>query len=402
MMIAGDATHAMLQRFLFPHVHLPLWATTRWASVMLPSIFVILPLSLLRNIGALAPTSSLAVAAMTFTSGAIVFKLVMAAVQGDIQIGELNMQDVQYWNISPSMLNAIPIMVFAYQCHVQAVPIYAELTGSPSLFPRKPEEPSLQKKCRGMSVVAAVAFLQCTVMYIATGAAGYIQFPLKTDSNILSNYDIHDDLMQIARILVGGAATLHYPVDLHAARTALYDLACKYSGQTPQYPPPYLPIAAAAASMWCLTAVLACILTDLGKVFQVIGGIAGSIVIFVLPGAILAFDPVGFDPSAPERRIDTYGTSAEAEVLVDSVELPGESVDARLTCAQEDAEACIGQGSLDAPVARSEDSSYFWRQRGSASGFRFKSSKIWGFVYMSIGSLRIILTVGLTVMGTPG
>lgn len=410
MMIAGDATHAMLQRFMFPYFDLPLWAMSRWVSVMLPSLFIILPLSMLQNIGALAPTSGLAVAAMTFTSAAITFKLVMAASRGTTSDGDPIMQGVSQWRLSTSMLNAIPIMVFAYQCHVQAVPIYAELTGSPSLLPCNASgagHPTLAKKCRGMSRVAAIAFLECTVMYIITGAAGYIQFPGRTKSNILSNYDIHDNLMQAARMLVGAAATLHYPVDLHAARTALYDLACKYLGRAPVYPPPYLPIAAAAASMFCLTAVIACVLTDLGKVFQVIGGLAGSVVIFVLPGAVMVFDPVVFDTPVPgndgsvEAAPNLPRESAEADLL-----LAGQAQDSVFTCAQE---TFLGRVPEDTALTQVEASlSHSEQQRlhscgvPSGLGWCWSSTRVWGVIYMSVGSLIMLLTVALTVFGTPG
>lgn len=408
-MIAGDATHALLQRAMFPYCDLPLWAMSRWVSVMLPSLFIILPLSMLRNIGALAPTSGLAVAAMTFTSAAITFKLVMAASRGTTSDGDPIMQGVSRWRLSPSMLNAIPIMVFAYQCHVQAVPIYAELTGSPSLLPCNSSAaapPTLAKKCRGMSRVAAVAFLECTVMYIITGAAGYIQFPGRTQSNILRNYDIHDNLMQTAHILVGAAATLHYPVDLHAARTAYYDLACKYLGRVPVYPPPYPPIAAAAASMFGLTAILACVLTDLGKVFQVIGGLAGSVVIFVLPGAVMIFDPVVLESRAhgndgpAEADPNVPQESAEADSL-----LAGQGEGSVLTCAQETLLGCGPEGHAFTRVEASVSSREQQQQQPchvpSGLRWRWSSTRVWGVIYMSVGSLIMLLTVVLTIFGTP-
>lgn len=405
MMIAGDATHAMLQRYMFPYTDLPSWAMTRWASVMLPSLIIILPLSMLRNIGALAPTSGLAVAAMTFTSAVITFKLAVAVVHGATSDGEPIMQGVSQWQLSASMLNAIPIMVFAYQCHVQAVPIYAELTGAPSLIPcagNPPGRPSLMKKCQGMSWVAAIAFLECTLMYIITGAAGYIQFPGRVDSNILSNYDIHDDLMQAARILVGAAASLHYPIDLHPARSALYDLACKYTGHTAVYPPPYLPIASAAAFMFCLTATIACLLTDLGKVFQVIGGLAGSMVIFILPGAVMVFDPVGGDPSVLDSSVQANGDVSEADALLpeqldgDVTTFSHEPVDKSMDRgAASTQDVNMGGGpSLSRPVRQEPD--------GVASGSRWTRVQMWGVFYMSIGSLIMLVTVYLTVFGTPG
>ena len=392
-MIAGDATHAMLQRFLFPRLQLPLWATDRWVSVLLPAFLIILPLSMLRNIGALAPTSGLAVAAMTFTAATITFKMIMALARGTTSAGQPIMQDVVQWRLSASMLNAIPIMVFAYQCHVQAVSIYAELTSSPSLLPclSRSGHPSLMKKCRGMTHVAAVAFLECSVLYIITGASGYIQFPGKTLSNILSNYDIQDDLMQAARILVGAAAMLHYPVDLHPARTALYDLACKCIGRRAVYPPPYPPIAAAAASMFCLTAVLACVLTDLGKVFQVIGGLAGSMVIFVLPGAVMIFDPVTFE--GPEVGMQPADDATEQQAL-----LPAQGGGVRTN--SEPTDNAVGREPLEQLAAESRDNtSNGPTEHTGRALWDLSSIQAWGILYFYIGSMIMLLTVYLTVIG---
>eukprot|EP00892_Ulva_mutabilis_P003484 jgi/Ulvmu1/1507/UM011_0237.1 len=405
MMIAGDATHAMLQRFLFPHVELPLWAVTRWASVLLPAFLIILPLSMLQNIGALAPTSGLAVTAMSFTSATIAVKLLLAIARGTTSSGETIMNGVDEWNLRPAMLNAIPIMVFAYQCHVQAVPIYADLTASPSLLPCKSrmQQPSLARKCRGMTRVAALAFLECTVLYIMTGAAGYIQFPGKTDSNILSNYDIHDDLMQAARILVGAAATLHYPVDLHAARTALYDLACKYMGRDAVYPPPYPPIAAAAASMFCLTAAIACALTDLGSVFKVIGGLAGSVVIFVLPGAVMVSDPMIFEDRALRPAGQLSGDVAEQEVL-----LPAQARSSVVSSAQpgsENGSEAQGQPESHADGTQSlavSDLPDLQSTPVNGAGRRLRSIQAWGLIYMCTGVMIMMLTVYLTVVGVHG
>jgi hypothetical protein len=64
---------------------------------------------------------------------------------------------------------------------------------------------------------------------------------------------------------------------------------------------PYRHVAAITVLFFIATTTTACVVTDLGIVFQFIGGIAGSLLIFVLPGALVVADnrPV----TAPEAAI---------------------------------------------------------------------------------------------------
>lgn len=194
-----------------------------------------------------------------------------------------------------AIFEAIPIMAFAYQCHVQAVPIFHELDEQPSLLlpwhraavpldlpamragkpanrasldietahiyapangrgvplahsradagsaslrsrsadlaaapaspqhgsatvapppssgsgaagaasPRALHAPVPAAKLRGMMQVLAVAYIMCTVLYEATGIAGYHLFGDAAASNVLNNFSVRDTLMQLVNTLVG-------------------------------------------------------------------------------------------------------------------------------------------------------------------------------------------------------
>jgi amino acid permease len=361
MIIAGDTVKLECERWLAST--LPTWLLTRTAAVLMPAVSIMLPLSLQRTMGALAPASSLAVAVMALTCAAIALRSMQdtaaAAHSARHPVGGLG------------MLAAVPIMVFAYQCHVQAVPIFRELKAEPWLWPLPPPRPqqtrqsvasqsddpdtrtllpverensaggsrsqalsqhddaspprpasraaaaiaaprqedasgassSLEvpapesddsvyssRKVAGMAQVFAAASLECSVLYLVTGTAGYRMFGESAQPNILNNFPPSDNLMGLMRGCVGFAVTLHYPINLHAARSAVYDLFCEFSGLPLVAEPPYLHTAATAVLLWAGTAVTACFVSDLGTVFQIIGGVAGSVVIFVLPGALLIVD----------------------------------------------------------------------------------------------------------------
>lgn len=333
MMIAGDSFQALLHRTIPIRVEerLPLFVSSRWLSIVAPASAIILPLSLLPNMGALAPTSVMAVAAITFATASIVGKLFISIISRPEGAPILS-PDEELINWDETALHAIPIMVFAYQCHVQSVPIYSEMTAFPRILPRwccgKERTPtqrlaSVEEKRKGMGWVFLTTYAECTVLYLCTGVAGYMLFGTHTESNILDNFSINDGLMLVVRILVGLAVALHYPINLHAARTALYDLVCEGCGRTPTHPAPYPALAAASLAIWAGSLLVACLVTDLGKLFQVVGGLAGSLIIFVMPGLLLAVDnnapQSGVVPEAEELNSDAvlHGEAGRADNVVE-------------------------------------------------------------------------------------
>jgi hypothetical protein len=384
MIIAGDTAKALGARWLAST--LPPFLLTRPAAVLTPAVLIMLPLSLKHNMGSLAPASSLAVAVMALTCAAIAFRALQDTSEATAAAGRGHPAG------GFGMFAAVPIIVFAYQCHVQAVPIFRELTAEPRLWPLPsahasqmwqfhpfgyqsddpdsrvllpPQQesstgdsqmqslsqhvssppPPLSRvnaaaiqdnashsgssseaghaahldrvyspcKVAGMAQVLAAASLECTILYLVTGAAGYHMFAESALANVLNNFPPSDNLIQLMQGCVGFAVTLHYPINLHAARSAVYDLFCEFLGLPLVAEPPYHHIAATAVFLWVGTAVTACLVSNLGTVFQIIGGVAGSVVIFVLPGALLI----------AEVRSTVYSSAQTSSPVVASEHVPG-------------------------------------------------------------------------------
>jgi hypothetical protein len=93
--------------------------------------------------------------------------------------------------------------------------------------------------------------------------------------------------VQVMRALVGFAVLLHYPINQHVARSALYDLIFHYKGTNPPEEVPYSHVQYLTLGFFALSVGTACVVRDLGIVFQVIGGLAGSLLVFVLPGGLV-------------------------------------------------------------------------------------------------------------------
>ena len=225
------------------------------------------------------------------------------------------LERLQLFEFDSASVAAIPIMVFAYACHVPSVPVFYELTADPSLFgcskwrraaehppiqqsPQPLQQPhllhnsemgtsnsasavsqepltadqplgeshvarrqsnptspllsrrmheghaqehdgasglqhALRRKLAGMSRVCVAAYAECSLLYVCAGLAGYLLFPNTAEANILNNFSNKDPLMQLMRVCIGVAVLLHYPINSHLARSALYDLLCRACGVAP-------------------------------------------------------------------------------------------------------------------------------------------------------------------------
>ena len=76
------------------------------------------------------------------------------------------------------------------------------------------------------------------------------QATAQTKANILDNFSEDNDSMMAPRILVGIAVSLHYPIDLKVAKTALYDLSCTAVCKSLLYPIPCKTLAACRVVVW--------------------------------------------------------------------------------------------------------------------------------------------------------
>eukprot|EP00892_Ulva_mutabilis_P010552 jgi/Ulvmu1/786/UM010_0160.1 len=312
IIIVGDTFGAVWRGLVVEPMGLPPILGARALVILVPGLTVMLPISLQRSMLSLAPASTAALCVMIFTTGIIVVKALCKLWAVGVAA---SLAPVKLFNVSVSAIPAIPVMVFAYHCHVQAVPIYYELSDDPRLFTflsdawaritgrSAPHNGAaavapapvatdgtpavVARKLHGAAAVLATAYAECTILYVSTGAAGYLLYPHDVQSNILNNFPPDDAIMQLMRFCVGFAVLLHYPINQHVARSALYDLGCRYAGIQVKDHVPYSHVATLTLLFFAASVTTACLVRDLGVVFQVIGGLAGSMLVFVLPGGLV-------------------------------------------------------------------------------------------------------------------
>ncbi|KNC49210.1 uncharacterized protein AMSG_11860 [Thecamonas trahens ATCC 50062] len=256
-----------------------------------------IPLSLLRRISFLAHTSLVAVACMLYLTGMVVAHAITHG-WDDSERGNINAVDLShgrrlaYFNISPQIFVALPIIGFAFASHVQVPTVYEEM--------RKPTG-------RRMMFVAWLALITCAVVYLTVGIFGYITFGLSVDGNVFNNF-VDEDNPYVGVAKLGLAITLMFssPLFVHPMRENIVHL--HYLVTTPREAlavtkPPLVeamawPIhASITIGLLGTTAFLGVLIPNVEVVLSFAGAVIVSILVYILPAAFYlglrpATDPV--------------------------------------------------------------------------------------------------------------
>ncbi|EFJ53128.1 hypothetical protein VOLCADRAFT_127346 [Volvox carteri f. nagariensis] len=266
---------------------LPVWISDRHNVVAVLGLGVLLPLCLPRQMSALAAMSRVAV--LGFLVGAALvsfrglqgpasmgFPCIMSILLGTSPQVALErpklMEGVKLFNIGYQTLFAIPIVVFGFNCHAMVVTIFHELERF-RYIPR----PKTRKLVGMLGVIMASSCLVMLV-YVVVGSTGYLAFPGHVDTNILKSFSYGDVMLQIARAFITVIVLGSYPLTHHPARAGFEHL--------PVGVPFVLSIAFTLVFVVGSTAV-AEVVSDLGFVLNLLGGLCISFIIFFIPGLLL-------------------------------------------------------------------------------------------------------------------
>ncbi|XP_042533684.1 sodium-coupled neutral amino acid transporter 2 [Dipodomys spectabilis] len=259
--------------------------------VLLVSLVLILPLSLLRNLGYLGYTSGLSLLCMMFFLIVVIckkfqipcpleFALILNETMNNTlthptafasELG-LNVTGAdtckpRYFIFNSQTVYAVPILTFSFVCHPAVLPIYEELKG---------------RSRRRMMNVSKISFFAMFLMYLFAALFGYLTFYEHVEPELLHTYSSvkkTDILLLIVRLAVLMAVTLTVPVVIFPIRSSVTQLLC----------------AAKDFSWWRHTLITLCILgftnllvifvPDIRDIFGFIGASAAAMLIFILPSA---------------------------------------------------------------------------------------------------------------------
>eukprot|EP01135_Chromosphaera_perkinsii_P001481 Nk52_evm10s179 gene=Nk52_evmTU10s179 len=112
-------------------------------------------------------------------------------------------------NWSIDIIEALPILVFAYTCHQNVFTVYNEL---------KSNTKSRVFRVIDISIVAALA------LYLLNGITAYFTFFQTVDSNMLETFPADNEFINVCRLLIGFHGALTYPLQIHPARHSIDNL----------------------------------------------------------------------------------------------------------------------------------------------------------------------------------
>ncbi|XP_047430563.1 sodium-coupled neutral amino acid transporter 2-like isoform X1 [Mugil cephalus] len=251
--------------------------------VLIVTLSVVLPLSLLRNLGYLGYTSGLSLLCMVFFLIVVIIKKYQIPCPLYIDDDSLNITATvnstavnstaidsckpKYFVWNSKTVYAVPILTFAFVCHPAILPMYEELK---------------DRSHKKMQNVANVSILAMFIMYLLTALFGYLTFNDKVGPELLYTYaNIYkfDVLLLIVRLAVLTAVTLTVPVVLFPLRTSINHLLFASKEFS------WLRHIIITVVLLGGTNLLVIFVPNIRDIFGLIGATAAAMLIFILPSA---------------------------------------------------------------------------------------------------------------------
>ncbi|KAL3697429.1 hypothetical protein R1sor_011505 [Riccia sorocarpa] len=268
----------------------------RRVVIVLFTIFVIFPLSMKTTLKSLKYSSVISVLMLTYLAVALVTLGTRSLIFNGLP------SDVLIWRAGSEAFIIIDLVVLAFQCHIQVVPILSELSEHPSPFvgagkhlleERLLDEEvisqiSKRQKSERVRRMDAVIFLSmsiCLVGYCMVGLFGYLLFP-DVESDVLKSFGNDNQFMNFARIGMAMVGMVCYPVQ-HFPIRSVADDAIKALIKAPEAGFSWSRHTLITVFFVGSTLTVALVVTDLGTVFSIAGATGGVLVVFIIPGLLL-------------------------------------------------------------------------------------------------------------------
>uniref|UniRef100_A0A8C1II94 Sodium-coupled neutral amino acid symporter 2 n=1 Tax=Cyprinus carpio TaxID=7962 RepID=A0A8C1II94_CYPCA len=257
------------------------WYTNGDYLVLIVTVAIILPLSLLKNLGYLGYTSGFSLLCMVFFVIVVIYKKFQIPcplpenfinITVNVSQPQVNTTDEEcckpkYFIFNSQTVYAVPILTFAFVCHPAILPMYEELK---------------DRSRRKMQNVANVSFLGMFVMYLLAALFGYLTFNEAVEPELLHTYSkvySFDVVLLIVRFAVLIAVTLTVPVVLFPIRNSVNQLLCASKDFSwPRH------ICITVALLVCVN-ILVIFVPTIRDIFGFIGASAAAMLIFILPSA---------------------------------------------------------------------------------------------------------------------
>ncbi|XP_036064678.1 sodium-coupled neutral amino acid transporter 4 [Onychomys torridus] len=173
----------------------------------------------------------------------------------------------KYFVFNSRTAYAIPILAFAFVCHPEVLPIYSELK---------------DRSRRKMQTVSNISITGMLIMYLLAALFGYLTFYGEVEDELLHAYSkvyTFDTPLLMVRLAVLVAVTLTVPIVLFPIRTSVITLLF------PKRPFSWVKHFLIAAIIIALNNVLVILVPTIKYIFGFIGASSATMLIFILPAA---------------------------------------------------------------------------------------------------------------------
>jgi len=178
-------------------------------------VFIIFPLSLMRNMSSLRFTSLLSVSCSIFLTICLFIQYFVLCDEYNSCIWKQSVINNNHlasftWN---GILTAVPLFIFGFNCQPNVFPIYMEL-----------EATNTSSKMKKMNSVFKYALSISVTLYIVAGSSAFLIFLEETDGNILLNDFKKSPVILIATIMFTVAMILAVPVFANSIREKINEM----------------------------------------------------------------------------------------------------------------------------------------------------------------------------------
>jgi amino acid permease len=234
------------------------------------TIVAILPLCLMKNISALAPFSTLGMAAVLTALGAMTIRYLDGSYQApdgvfykDLSQDKAPSFGTRNHFFSTESLPFVCMVYTSFDMHYNSPRYYGEL-----------RDASIDR----FRFAVSVSFTAGSILLFSIAVVGFLTFGGNSDSFILNSYSPRDPLATLCRIAIGLCSLIAYPLNFLGIRNNCLDifgLAHKIDTRTK--------FNAFTILLLSILTLISCFATDLGLINPIGGGTTVTLVDFVFP-----------------------------------------------------------------------------------------------------------------------
>ncbi|XP_043707175.1 amino acid transporter AVT6C-like [Telopea speciosissima] len=255
------------------------WWNTRAFALLFTTLFVFLPLVLLRRVESLRFTSAISVLLGIVFVGISSVMAILALCEGKTQSPRL-LPDLAHQASFFDLFTAAPVIVTAFTFHFNVHPIAVEL-----------QNPSK------MVSAARISIVLCATIYLTVGFFGYLLFGDSTMPDILSNFDRNSDspigsiLNDTVRLSYALHLMLVFPLVNFSLRANIHELLFTKSPQSTSADTTRFVFLTSFLLVFIYIAAIA--LPNIWYFFQFMGSTSAVSLALIFPGAIVLRDVHG-------------------------------------------------------------------------------------------------------------